>query len=128
GFWNFNKEMFLRILLSIFYSGVLFLGLSLAILAQDKLLGLYDDSDIYGYLAVIIFIGFNTLFFISGVPKLYSTSSEDNAEYPFGLKIFAGYVLLPLVAIYMVILLLFELKIVSTNVFPEGFVSWMIFC
>lgn len=128
GFWDFNKELYLRILLSAFYSGVIYLGLTLAVLAQDKLLGLYEDPDVYGYLAILIFIGFNTLFFISGIPKLEDSENEEKVAYPYGLKIFAGYVILPLVAIYMLILLLFEMKILITNDFPEGFVSWMIFC
>ena len=38
-FWDFNKSMFLRFLVAGLFSGVLFAGLSIALLALDKLLG-----------------------------------------------------------------------------------------
>lgn len=127
-FWLFNAILFQRIILSAFYSGVIFLGLALALLAQKELLNIYEGSDLYGYIAVIVFIGFNTLFFISGIPYLKDAEKETVEDYPFGLRVFAGYVILPLVAIYLGILLLFEVKILLTGDMPEGFVSWMIFC
>jgi len=128
-FWNFNKELFLNIQLSIFYSGVIFVGLMIAYVAQRELLHLFTDYIFIAYLAAFVLIAFNSLFFLLGVPRLDMEETEEETwVYPGGLKVFAGFVLLPLVAIYMLILLSFELKILLTNDMPEGFVSWMIFC
>src|SRR5580692_2569611 len=51
-FWQFNKALFLRFLLGSLYAAVLYIGLSLALLSMDKLLGLKFEGKIYGHLWV----------------------------------------------------------------------------
>ena len=69
GFWQYNKTIFLRFLLTAFYSGVLFAGLSIALLAIDNLLGFHIKDKYYFYLWVSLAGIFNTWFFLSGVPE-----------------------------------------------------------
>lgn len=123
-FWEFNKRLFLRFLTAGLYSGVLFGGLSLAIAAVDNLFDLQVDGLIFGQLFVTIAGIFNTLFFLSGVPKVQSDNLE--IDYPKGLKAFTQFVLLPLVTLYLLILVVYEGKIVFTMSLPYGWVSILI--
>ncbi|MBI5402818.1 MAG: DUF4153 domain-containing protein [Ignavibacteriae bacterium] len=125
GFWQFNLNLFMRILLTGVYSGVLYIGLSVAILSFDKLFNIEFKGEIYGQLFFFILGVFNTWFFLSGMPEnLEELESRD--FYPKGLKIFTQYVLLPLVIIYLLILYLYAGKIIIQWQLPMGWVSYLI--
>jgi len=68
GFWQYNKALFLRILTAALYSAVLYVGLAVALLALDKLLGIKLPDGSYAKLWFAIVFMFNTWFFLSGVP------------------------------------------------------------
>lgn len=122
-FWEYNKQLFLRILISGLYSGVLFVGLCIAIASTDFLFDLDLDSKIYQRLFVVIAGLFNTVFFLAGVPNHFENLQQD---YPKGLKIFTQYVLIPLATIYLVIILLYEGKVILEWSLPKGIISWLI--
>jgi hypothetical protein len=125
GFWQFNQNLFIRILITGVYSGVLYAGLSIAILSFDKLFDVNINSKIYGQLFFFILGVFNTWFFLSGLPaNLDELESMD--FYPKGLKIFTQYVLLPLVMIYLFILYLYMGKIILQWQLPMGWVSYLV--
>src|SRR5690606_11180426 len=71
GFWHFNKSLFLRFLTAALYSVTLFVGLAIAVFAVEELFGLDLPSKIYSQLFAVIAIGFNTLFFLAGVPATF---------------------------------------------------------
>lgn len=121
-FWEYNKNLFLRILMSVLYSGALFVGLSIALLAIDNLLELEIRGEAYAQL--FFFIGgiFNTWFFLAGVPNKESIFNE-NIKFPTGLKVFVQYVLIPLVTVYIFILYLYFAKILLEWELPNGWVS-----
>lgn len=123
GFWEYNKQLFLRILTAALYSGVLFVGLCIAIGSTDFLFDLDLDSKIYLRLFVVIAGLFNTVFFLAGVPKYFEDLQQD---YPKGLKIFTQYVLIPLAIIYLSIILLYEGKVILEWSLPKGIISWLI--
>ena len=125
GFWQYNKSLFIRYLTSAIYSAVLYIGLSVALLAIRTLFTIDFDEKIYVYLFVTIAVVLNTWFFLSGVPSRI-IGLEQVREYPKGLRIFTQYVLLPLVVIYLIILYFYEAKILFTLVWPRGFVSYLI--
>jgi hypothetical protein len=127
GFWQFNKTLFLRFLLSALYSGVIFSGLSIALLAIDNLFHIKIDEKIYFHLWIVISIVFNTLFFLSGIPQDIRELDRDT-NYPKGLKVFTQFVLLPLVSVYLLILYVYGFKIVALWVLPRGWVSYLIMC
>ncbi len=124
GFWEFNKRLFVRILTAGLYSAALFAGLSLAIVALDKLFELDINGKIYPHLFLTIAAIFNTLFFLAGIPKPQSETLET--DYPKGLKAFTQFVLIPLVSLYLIILIAYETKIVLTFSLPYGWVSILI--
>lgn len=120
-FWNYNKTLFLAILTAALYSFTLLAGLNLAILAVDKLFDANIDGKTYGYVAVFIGVYGNTALFLGNIPSLEEIDQE--LRYPKGLKLFTQYVLLPLVALYLIILLSYEGKILLQWELPKGWVS-----
>src|ERR1035437_3259531 len=125
GFWQFNKSLFIRFLTACLYSGVLYIGLALALLAIDELFkveikGKYY-ADLWWFLAGI----FNTWFFLAGVPQ-QTKALDEISDYPKGLKIFTQFVLLPLVTVYLLILYAYGTKIAIAMELPRGWVSYLV--
>lgn len=125
-FWEFNKTLFIRILLGALYSFVLYAGLSIAILSLDMLFGIDFGYKIYSYLWVTVAFTFNTLFFLSGVPTKSELGQEQN--YPKGLRVFTQYLLIPIVLVYGLILYAYMGKIIVQWSWPEGWVTWLVIC
>ncbi|WP_420580360.1 DUF4153 domain-containing protein [Reichenbachiella sp.] len=127
GFWNFNKTLFIRILTSILYSGFLYVGLILALSALHLLFDIDIKDELYFELWIVIIGLFNTWFFLSGIPEDIE-ELESNHDYPNSLKIFAQYVLLPLLVLYLIILYAYGAKITLLWDWPKGIVSYLISC
>jgi len=125
GFWEFNKSLFLRFLLSLLYSGALYIGIVAGLLAIKHLLGVPLKESLLLYVFASIAGIFNTAFFLFGIPENLETM-EDRLKYPLGLKIFVQYVLLPLTMLYLLILYAYLGKILFTWNIPEGWVSWLV--
>ncbi|WP_374174786.1 DUF4153 domain-containing protein [Flavobacterium tructae] len=125
-FWEFNKQLFLRILTAGLYSIVLYSGLALAILAIDKLFNIDFYDRIYMHVFFVIAGVFNTTFFLSGVPDTNNGQTPLVLNYPKGLKNFTQFVLLPLISLYLVILICYEAKILLTLSLPVGWVSYLV--
>lgn len=118
-FWDFNLKLFLRILISAFYSLVLYAGLAIALVSFDKLFNMDIKEERYLQLFFIIVGIFNTWFFLSGVPK----KKDEITTYPNALKIFTQYVAIPIVVVYLIILYLYTGKIILAWQLPVGWVS-----
>ncbi len=125
GFWQFSKSLFLRILTSALYTAVLFMGLSLAVLAVEKLFSVTIPAHFYERLWLLLVGVFNTWFFLAGVPADLD-ELEQNHTYPKGLKVFTQFVLLPLVTLYLIILYVYFGKIVLEWEWPQGWVSVLV--
>jgi hypothetical protein len=125
GFWQYNKVLLLRFLTAFLYSSVIYIGLSLALLAMDKLFGLNIDFKWYGDLWVCIAGIFNTIFFLAGFPGDYA-GLETKQDYPKGLKIFTQYVLIPIITVYILILYAYMFKILFSRQWPYGWVSYLV--
>ncbi|MBS1493139.1 MAG: DUF4153 domain-containing protein [Bacteroidetes bacterium] len=126
-FWRFNKLFFLRILTSVLFSGVLYAGLSVAILSFNELFEMHIKGKIYAQLFFLILGVFNTWFFLAGIPENLNDFYQEEV-YPKALKLFTQFVLLPLVTIYLVILYLYMGKIIILWNLPVGWVSYLILC
>jgi len=125
GFWQFNKALFIRFLTSALYSAVLYAGLAIALVAIDGLFNADIKWQTYMTLFALISAGFNTIFFLAGIPADFKILEEEHS-YPKGLKIFAQFVLIPLVTIYLAILMVYEIKIAVLWELPKGLVSSLI--
>lgn len=131
GFWQWNRTLFLRILTTILYSGVLIAGVELAMLASQYLLNIEWDRA-YINVAIFLGVGFSPLFFCAGIPQtpeeILDLEPENNPKpYPIGLKVFTQFVLLPLVALYLVILYAYGARLAIIQAWPVGWVSTLIF-
>jgi hypothetical protein len=125
GFWQYNKTLSFRLLGSLVYTMVLYAGLSFALAALDNLFGIDVPGKRYGELAVLMLGVFNTWVFLAGVPRDLD-ALEHETEYPKGLKIFAQYILSPLVLVYWLILYAYLAKILIDWDWPQGWVSKLI--
>ncbi|QNH60837.1 DUF4153 domain-containing protein [Hymenobacter sediminicola] len=125
GFWRYNETLFLRILTGGLYSGVLFAGCALALVAVENLFDIKLDRHIYEHLFTVMATVFNTWFFLAGVPHDWAALEQETA-YPKGLKLFTQFVLLPLVVLYLGILYAYLARIVVLWTLPKGWVSTLI--
>jgi hypothetical protein len=127
GFWNYNKILFTRLWTAAFFSGILFTGLALALLSMKLLFDIDFNEKLYAEIFVVIAGLFNTWYFVSGIPDDFEKLDEE-IEFPKGLKIFAQYILLPLLILYFVILYFYGGKILLSWDWPKGIVSYLIIC
>ncbi|MBX7227888.1 MAG: DUF4153 domain-containing protein [Chitinophagales bacterium] len=125
GFWQYNKLLFLRFVNSAFFAMVLFAGLAGAILSVQALFDVKFDDKIFFYLFATLAGIFNTFYFFAGIPEDINTL-QSKTEYPKGLRIFAQFILIPLVIIYLVILYMYGGKIILQGHLPIGWVSNLI--
>ncbi|MBL0177245.1 MAG: DUF4153 domain-containing protein [Ignavibacteria bacterium] len=125
GFWQYNRTLFLRILTALLFTGVLYLGLSIALAAVENLFGVDIPGKRYLQLWALLCGMLTTWFFLAGIPSDLD-GLESVSSYPKGLKVFAQYVLLPLVFIYFLILAGYSGKILVSWQWPFGWVSRLI--
>ena len=125
GFWDYNRKLFLRSLQTMLYTGTLYLGATLALLAIDHLFGVDVRTRVYENVWWFLAGIFSTIFFLAGFPRAFA-QPESIDDYPRGLKVFTQFVLLPLVTLYLVILYAYLFKIIFTARWPSGWVSWLV--
>ena len=125
GFWQYNRRLFLGFLRSAVFSGVLFVGLAIALAALDKLFGVDIETETYVRIWFLVAFVVNTAIFLAAVPEDLETLAGD-PEYPKALKIFSQYILTPLVFTYLVILLAYLVKTVAGAEWPSGWIGWLV--
>ncbi len=120
-FWEYNRKTFVRFMESVFFSGVLFVAMLLALLALDKLFGVELDGRVVGYLAVSLFGIFHSWYFLSKFPTL---DYDDEVEPPLSaFLVFSQYILIPIATIYMIILYAYGIKVLMDGVLPRGWIG-----
>ena len=125
GFWQFNRFLLLRYLVAGFYAAVLWVGLAVAVAALDKLFGVHVPGEAYAKLWAVFAFGFHPWFFLAGVPRDYE-ALETLEDYPLGLKVFTQFVLMPLVAVYLLILTAYLGKVILTRTWPNGWIGYLV--
>ena len=125
GFWQFNRVLFLRFALATLFAGVLFLGLVVAIASVNVLFDLSIDDLIYPRLWFFMAFVVHPWIFLAGVPHDIDALESDHTYPPF-LKVFAQYVLLPLVAVYLLILTAYLVRVLVTQEWPSGWIGWLV--
>ncbi|HOX24653.1 MAG TPA: DUF4153 domain-containing protein [Candidatus Krumholzibacteria bacterium] len=127
GMWQFNLALLLRFLTAAFFSAVLFAGLSVAIVALKTLLDIRIDDDVYLQLWCLIAFVFNTSYFLGGVPQDLAALDQKRDD-PKVVRIFAQYILAPLVGVYLAILFVYLVKVVVTAEWPSGWIGYLVSC
>lgn len=116
---------------SALYAAVLSAGCTSIIAAIDILL-FKVNQDAFPITLCIIWIFFANLYYLSLLPKFNSESEEDRtyaahaAIYPRLLEILISYIVIPLIAVYSVVLITYFIKILFTLKWPAGQLGPMI--
>jgi hypothetical protein len=124
-FWQYNRRLFLGFLRAVVFSGVLFVGIAIALGALDRLFGVDIEGETYARIWLVVALVVNTWIFLATVPEDLPALAQDT-EYPRALKVFAQYILTPLAFTYLIILLAYLLKIVAGAEWPSGWVGWLV--
>jgi hypothetical protein len=117
--WVGNVRLFLRYLLGALYAVVLYVGLVLAVLSGDRLLSLDIPAKTYLYLWLLVTGGFHPLFFLTGL----TLAPAAGTERPAALRRFVVTLLVPLTALYLLILYAYALRIAFLWELPNGWVG-----
>lgn len=124
-FWEFSKTSIIQFIISFIFAGVLMLGLSLAILSLRELFNIDIKDEVYQNLSVICFAIFAPVYFLSNVPTEVEKRKQEYKLDKF-LKILGLYILLPILAIYSIILYVYLIQIIAKWELPNGWVTWLV--
>jgi hypothetical protein len=125
GFWQYNRRLFLGFLRAVVFSGVLFVGIAVALASVDQLFGVDIEEETYARIWFVMAFVVNTWIFLADVPEDLDALADDTG-YPRPLKVFAQYILTPLVFAYLLILLAYLVKIVAGTEWPSGWIGWLV--
>lgn len=123
-YWNYLSNMIIAIGRSILFSGVLYLGLTLALLAIRYLFNFDIDDIRYGQLFVVCLGIVNTWVYLSDFPK--EIQHSIHMHFNKATEVFVKFILIPLASLYIIILYAYALKIVLNWELPKGWVSYLI--
>ncbi|MFA9221391.1 MAG: DUF4153 domain-containing protein, partial [Sediminibacterium sp.] len=128
-FWNFNQWMFSRFALSSIFTGIIAIGLGMAIGAIQLLFGVFEDGKFIGEVLITVCGIFHILFFFAGTPTELNKGNWV-VDPPKAFRILVQYILVPLVLLYLSILYIYLAKILFMFDLPKGNVSiWiLVFC
>jgi hypothetical protein len=124
-FWEFGKTSILQLIISFIFSQILMLGLSLAVLSLQELFKVNVKSEVYENLAVICYALFAAVYFLANIPD---KAEKFKQEYTFNkfLILLGLYILLPLLAVYFLILYIYLVQIIIQWKLPNGWVSMLV--
>ena len=123
-YYNYLKNMILAIARSGVFSGVLFLGLVLALVAIQFLFEYKFEGVRFAQLFVFCLGIVNTWVYLSDFPK--NIQFNLRLSYFKATSVFVKFILIPLAALYIVILYAYAIKILVRWQLPEGWVSYLI--
>ena len=123
-YWNYLKSICIAIGRSILFSGVLYLGLVLALAAIQALFDVAIKPERYGQLFIFCLGVVNTWTYLSDFPK--DVLQQTTINYNKALEVFVKYILIPLIILYLVILYAYTLKIIWEWSLPKGWVSYLV--
>jgi hypothetical protein len=116
--------LFANLVIGGFYTMVLWVGLSGAILAVDQLFDVDVNYRIYPKLFVLLAGLFNTIYFLFHLPRRFEFDRDDSNVWAF--QILVKYILIPITVLYFVILYAYSAKIGLTWSLPKGWVASLV--
>lgn len=123
--WNFTMRTLVRLVLGGIFAGILNGGLALAIFAVEELFRADIPYELYRDVSIVCWMIFAPLYVLAGVPS--GEAKRDGELHPVQvLKVLGLYILGSILAIYVLILYVYLLKIVFTWELPNGWVSWLV--
>jgi hypothetical protein len=125
GFWQYNRTLLMRLIVASIFSSVLYSGLEGALFALKPLFGITISPKAHLVLSSSIYFIFHPWFFLAGIPRDLS-SLDRRTDYPGVIRIFAQFILVPLVAVYQALLTAYLFKVVFTGQWPQGLIGWLV--
>jgi hypothetical protein len=120
----FITKIITRLTISAIFTIVLVLGLMAVLFAVKSLLYSTLNSDYYLYVWIMAWLVFAPVHFLSGFPK--RNDCFDLADYNKALKILLFYIVLPILSIYTTVLYIYFVKIIASQIWPKGIVSYLV--
>lgn len=121
--WEFARKSVLQLIISGLFAGILFAGLALATFAVETLFQYKSQGDrLYGNFAVLSFLGFAPLYFLSQIPSV-SQLQKLKADFNNVIRFLGLFILQPLVVLYLGIIYVYLFKILFNWELPVGMVS-----
>lgn len=124
-FWEYNKDLFANFIVGGIYTLVLFMGISGAILAIDKLFDLHIKGETYPQMFVLLAGLFHTTYVLHRFPEQHEVP-ENESGYHIVLRNLCKYILIPLTILYFLILYAYGFKILISWKLPHGWVSSLV--
>src|SRR5262249_21163553 len=118
GFWQYNRVLLVRFVVATIFSSVLLTGLQGALFALKPLFNIAVSPKVFFDLTTTIYFVFHPWFFLAGIPRDLSTL-EQRTDYPTVIKVFAQFILVPLVAVYQALLTAYLVKVIVTQQWPR---------
>ena len=138
---SFNKSFmisFKSLFNSLFFSGVIFAGISIILTATNELI-FEIDSDSYAHSGNIIFVLFAPMYFLSLIPiylglkdkgqekvALKKEEIDKKASCPKFLEILISYILIPLITVFTLILVTYIIKNVGGEFWKDNLLEPML--
>jgi hypothetical protein len=140
---SFNESFkisFDSLIIALFFSGVIFLGLSFIFIAIDKLL-VSIDYRLYSYTANIIYLLFGPLYFLSLIPIYPRNSNKEKSPFviereiemikqaaacPRLVEILISYIIIPLLAVFTLVLLAYIMVNIGSNFWNDNLLESML--
>ena len=123
-FWQWTQEIIFGFITAAFFSLVVFAGIAGAMYAVETLFHIDIDSIRYGQVAVLSFGLFSVIYFLSQIPRhpfFLEARPYSKVKRIFSKSILGGFALL-----YFIILYTYSAKILLTQTWPSGQLSWII--
>ena len=125
-FWNYNRDLFANLVVGAAFTLILFIGLSLALLAIDQLFGVRIQDEWYVRLFVLLAGIFNTTYFLFHFPVVSSEEDRSELAYTWVFRNLCKFILIPIALLYFLILYAFGAKIGLEWELPEGWISSLV--
>jgi hypothetical protein len=122
-FRPFNRHLLLRFIEGSAQALILFVGISAALLAIDRLFGVSVPDLTYARLSVVLYFGFLPTHLLAGIADP-TVQRED--EDPRVLRVLGRWILLPLSSLYLLILTAYFVQVLVTRTWPTGWIVWLV--
>lgn len=123
-FWNFNAKLIVSAVHAIFSFMVLAAGLSAALSGIDYMFSVEIDGKVYSDIWMVCAGLIGPWIFLAGIPQEFD--KNDPGSFPQKCNAFVTFILAPLVALYVVILYAYIVKILIQWELPRGQVAYLV--
>ncbi|CAA0155131.1 DUF4153 domain-containing protein [Tenacibaculum maritimum] len=123
-FFNYLKNITKCICKSLLFTGIIFSGIIIALLATKHLFNIHWNDRLYLQIFVLCIGIINTWIFLFDIPK--KIASEKTMRYSKASKVLVQYILIPLAILYLTILYAYSLKIIIHWNLPKGWISYLV--